>query len=70
MIDIVGPIAEVTCKSLHRTVPSGAQDTTSILLSFRDGPTGYVSCMTATAPTYRFCVYGSKGVAPVSTSNR
>lgn len=65
MIDIIGPIAEVTCKSLHRAVPSGAQDTTSILLSFRDGPTGYVSCMTATAPTYRFCVYGSKGVAEI-----
>jgi predicted dehydrogenase len=65
MIDIVGPIADVTCKSLHRTVPSGAQDTTSILLSFRGGPTGYVSCMTATAPTYRFCVYGSKGVAEI-----
>ena len=65
MIDIVGPIAEVTCNSLHRAVPSGAQDTTSILLSFRDGPTGYVSCMTATAPTYRFCVYGSKGVAEI-----
>ena len=65
MIDIIGPITEVTCKSLHRAVPSGAQDTTSILLSFRDGPTGYVSCMTATAPTYRFCVYGSKGVAEI-----
>jgi len=65
MIDIVGPIADVTCQSLHRAVPSGAQDTTSILLAFRDGPTGYVSCMSATAPTYRFCVYGSKGVAEI-----
>lgn len=65
MIDIIGPISDVTCQSLHRAVPSGAQDTTSILVTFRDGPTGYVSCMSATAPTYRFCIYGSKGVAEI-----
>src|SRR5690606_27917464 len=39
--------------------------TTSILLAFEDGTTGFVSCMSATAPTYRFCVYGSKGVAEI-----
>jgi predicted dehydrogenase len=65
MIDLVGDIAEVTAQSIHRATPSGAQDTTSVLLAFRDGPTGFVSCMTATAPTYRFCIYGSKGVAEI-----
>lgn len=65
MIDVVGPIREVTCQSLHRAVPTGAQDTTSILLTFADGATGYVSCMTATAPSYRFCIYGSKGIAEI-----
>jgi predicted dehydrogenase len=65
MIDVVGPIREVTCQSLHRAVPTGAQDTTSILLAFENGATGYVSCMTATAPSYRFCVYGSKGIAEI-----
>ena len=70
MIDLVGEIAEVTAQAIHRATPSGAKDTTSVLLRFRDeggvpGPTGFVSCMTATAPTYRFCVYGSKGVAEI-----
>jgi len=65
MIDIVGTIADVSCQSVHRVVPSGAQDTTSILLAFADGTTGFVSCMSATAPTYRFCVYGSKGVVEI-----
>jgi predicted dehydrogenase len=70
MIDLVGEIARVTAQSIHRAVPTGAQDTTSVLLAFRGeddrpGPTGFVSCMTATAPTYRFCVYGSKGVAEI-----
>ena len=65
MIDLVGEIDEVTAQSVHRATPTGAQDTTSVLLAFRDGPTGFVSCMTATAPTYRFCIYGSKGVAEI-----
>jgi predicted dehydrogenase len=65
MIDLVGDIKEVTAQSIHRAAPSGAQDTTSVLLAFRNGPTGFVSCMTATAPTYRFCIYGSKGVAEI-----
>jgi predicted dehydrogenase len=65
MIDLFGQIAHVTCQSLHRATPSGAQDTTSLLLGFADGMTGYVSCMTATSPTYRFCVYGSGGVVEI-----
>ena len=65
LIDLLGPIEAVAAQSLHRAVPTGAEDTTSILLRFRDGPTGYVSCMTATAPTYRLCLYGTKGVAEV-----
>lgn len=65
MIDLVGPIADVTCHSLNRAAPSGAQDTTSVLLTFGNGATGYVSCMSATAPTYRFCIYGSGGVAEI-----
>ncbi|MFN5997047.1 MAG: Gfo/Idh/MocA family protein [Paracoccaceae bacterium] len=65
MVDLFGPIAHVTCQSLHRATPSGAQDTTSVLLGFVEGMTGYVSCMTATSPTYRFCVYGSGGVAEI-----
>jgi predicted dehydrogenase len=63
MIDLVGEIAEVDALSHHRATPSGAQDTTAIMLRFAGGASGYVSCMTATAPSYRFCLYGSGGVA-------
>jgi predicted dehydrogenase len=65
MIDLFGQIDHVTCQSIHRATPTGAQDTTSMLLGFVGGMTGYVSCMTATAPSYRFCVYGSGGVAEI-----
>lgn len=65
MIDLIGEIDSVTCQSLHRAVPTGAQDTTAILLSFVNGASGFVSCMTATAPTYRFCIYGSGGVGEI-----
>lgn len=65
MIDMFGQIAHVTCQSLHRATPAGTQDTTSVLLGFAEGMTGYVSCMTATSPTYRFCIYGSSGVAEI-----
>ncbi len=65
MIDLIGDIAEVTCFSHHRAVPSGADDTTAVLLRFANGATGYVSCMTATAPTYRFCIYGAGGTAEI-----
>jgi predicted dehydrogenase len=69
MIDLFGQITEVTCQSLHRATPAGTQDTTSILLAFAEGMTGYVSCMTATAPSYRFCVYGSGGIAEIRGQN-
>lgn len=67
MIDVIGPVSKVCCQSVHRAVPSGAQDTTSILLRFENGVTGFVSCMTATAPFYRFTVYGTKGIAEITT---
>lgn len=66
LVELLGPIAAVMAQSIHRATPTGAQDTTSILLRFAAGPTGYVSCMTATAPSYRLCLYGSKGIGEVT----
>ena len=65
LIELMGAVAEVTCQSVHRAAPTGAQDTTSILIAFRSGATGYVGCMTTTAPTYRLCLYGAGGVAEI-----
>jgi predicted dehydrogenase len=67
MLDIVGPMSEVCAQSTHRAVPSKTDDTTSILLRFENGATGFVSCMTATPPFYRLCIYGSAGIAEIST---
>lgn len=61
MIDIVGPIDAVCCQSVNRAAPSGNDDTTSMLVRFSNGATGFVSCITTTAPFYRFCLYGSGG---------
>ncbi|MGV6876475.1 Gfo/Idh/MocA family protein [Pseudochelatococcus sp. B33] len=61
MIDIVGPIDAVCCQSVSRAAPNGNEDTTSMLLRFSNGATGFVSCISATAPLYRFCLYGSGG---------
>lgn len=65
MIDLLGEITRVTARSVHRAVPSGAEDTTSVLVDFASGATGYVGCMTATAPSYRLCLYGSGGIAEI-----
>jgi predicted dehydrogenase len=44
MIDLVGPIREVTCLTAHRAAPFGGDDTTALLLSFANGASGLLSC--------------------------
>jgi predicted dehydrogenase len=63
MIDLVGAIEQVYCQSLRRAVPNDVDDTTSVLLRMRQGMTGYLGTMMATAGTFRFQVYGSKAMA-------
>lgn len=65
MIDLFGPIEAVICQSVNRAAPSGMQDTTSVLLRFESGQTGMLTALNSTANTYRFAVYGSKGVAEI-----
>jgi len=67
MIDLFGTVDAVACSSVHRAAPSGAQDTTSVMLRFAGGQTGSLLAFTATAPSYRFVVYGSQGIASIST---
>lgn len=67
MIDLFGEIETVACQSVHRAAPSGLPDTTSVLLRFAGGQTGSLLAMTATAPTYRFSVYGSKGAVEITS---
>lgn len=66
MIDLFGEIEAAACQSVNRAAPSGLHDTTSVLLRFRSGATGSLLTMNATAQSYRFAVYGSKGIAEIS----
>ncbi|HER27437.1 MAG TPA: Gfo/Idh/MocA family oxidoreductase [Rhodospirillales bacterium] len=63
MIDLVGTVDTVFAQSFHRAIPLDNDDTTSILFRMKEGMSGYLGVMTATAPTFRFQVYGSKAMA-------
>jgi predicted dehydrogenase len=47
--------------SFHRVVAIDADDTTSMLFRMKNGMSGYLSTMTATAGSFRLQVYGSEG---------
>jgi predicted dehydrogenase len=60
-IGLFGEVAEVYCTSLHRAVAIDADDTTAMLFRMKNGMSGYLSTMTATAGSFRLQVYGSEG---------
>jgi predicted dehydrogenase len=51
----------VHAQSFRRAQGFGVDDTTSMLLKFRNGATGYLGTVIATAETWRMQVFGSKG---------
>jgi predicted dehydrogenase len=59
-IGLFGEVDEVYCMSFHRAVPIDADDTTSMLFRMKNGMSGYLSTMTATAGSFRLQVYGSE----------
>ena len=58
---LAGPVARVHAQSSRRALDYGIDDTTSMLLTFRSGATGYLSTVIATAETWRMQVFGTKG---------
>ena len=60
---LVGPIAEVECRSKRLTMPFDVDDTTSMLLSFENGRTGYLATIAATATLFYIRVFGTLGWA-------
>lgn len=66
MIGLFGEVAAVACQSVNRAAPSGTEDATSVLLRFRSGQTGSLLAFTATAPSFRFAVHGSKAAVTVA----
>ena len=65
MIGLFGKVTEVHCIATRRSAPQ-IDDTTSILLKFANGATGMIMSCLATAVTYRFAVFGSKGLVEIT----
>ncbi|WP_026379486.1 Gfo/Idh/MocA family protein [Afifella pfennigii] len=65
MIDLLGPPARVEAKSLRQVLEAEMDDTTTMLIDFADGGTGYLGTLTATPDDWRFQVYGSEGWAEI-----
>ncbi len=60
-INLFGEIEEVYCQSFRRAVPNDTDDTSSILFMFKNGMSGYMGNMLATAPSFRLQAYGLGG---------
>ena len=65
MLYLAGPVESVHAHSHRRALDYGIDDTTSMLLKFRNGVTAYLGTVIATAETWRMQVFGSKGWAEV-----
>ncbi|MBA2961095.1 MULTISPECIES: Gfo/Idh/MocA family protein [Ramlibacter] len=65
MLYLAGPIGQVTAQSYRLAQDFGVDDTTSMLLRFDSGATGYLGTVIATAETWRLQVFGSNGWAEV-----
>jgi predicted dehydrogenase len=61
MLYLAGHIESVTAQSFRLAQDFGVDDTTSMLLRFRNGATGYLGTVIATAEGWRMQVFGSKG---------
>jgi predicted dehydrogenase len=68
MIEFGGRVRDVLCTT-GRYVPGPSDDTTNILLRFESGATGLMFCSVATATTFSFALYGSKGMTEISRPN-
>ena len=65
MMFLAGQIDSVFAQSFRRALDYGIDDTTSMLFRFKNGATGYLGTVIATAETWRMQVFGSKGWAEV-----
>src|SRR6185295_19128117 len=65
MIEFAGPVRDVLC-STGRYVAGPSDDTSSIMLRFQSGATGLLFCSVATATTFSFTLFGSRGLAEIS----
>jgi predicted dehydrogenase len=69
MIEFGGEVAEVLCTTRRYIPGPPADDTTNVLLRFKNGATGLLFCSVATATTLSFTLFGTKGLAEFSRPN-
>ena len=65
MIEFAGEVKDVLCVSGQYIPGPAADDTTTIMLRFKNGATGTLFCSVATATDFRFTLYGTKGLAEI-----
>jgi len=65
MVDLFGPVKSVYCQSVNCFVEADVDDTTSALLHFESGMTGYIGIVLATRPQLRFAVHGTDAIATI-----
>ncbi|WP_241665349.1 Gfo/Idh/MocA family protein [Teichococcus oryzae] len=61
MINLAGPIAEVSVHSTARVLANGLDDTTAMLCCFGSGATGTFATLAAAPRCWRIALYGSEG---------
>ncbi len=66
MVDLFGTVASVYCQSVNRVVEADIDDTTSVLLRFDSGVTGYIAVMVAARPDLHFAVRGTDATVVIS----
>lgn len=66
MVDLFGTVASVFCNSVNRAVQADVDDTSSALLQFDSGMTGYICTMVAARPDLRFAVHGTDAAIVIS----
>src|SRR5262249_30638848 len=69
MIEFAGPVKDVLVTTGRYIPDSPSDDTTNIMLRFRNGATGLLFCSVATATTLSFTLFGTKGLAEFSKPN-
>lgn len=60
---LIGRISAVSTLSLRSVVPIEIDDTTSLLMKFERGGSGYLATVYTTAPTFQIQVFGTAGSA-------
>jgi predicted dehydrogenase len=63
MIDLFGPVDNVKARAVRRAVDLDIDDTTSVLLEFESGMTGYLGIMVAAKPDFIASIYGRDATA-------